>query len=102
MRRQGFRAITICGLRSDQPCFDYSERAPARKRWGHRGHRRRGQVRPRLLPALEAGEFQREPPPEYDYPQSHIHVNAEPEHYNGMKPYRNLHILTGRRHRTAA
>ena len=42
-------------------------------------------------------EYQREPKPPYDYPLSHLHVNATPGTYGGTKPFDRLHLPAGER-----
>lgn len=32
----------------------------------------------------------------YQYPIAHLHVNAQPQHYRGAKPFPDLHLPTGR------
>lgn len=42
-------------------------------------------------------EYQREPQPPYEYPLSHVHLNATPASYGGAKPFDHLHLPAGER-----
>jgi hypothetical protein len=42
-------------------------------------------------------EYEREPGDGYPYPRAHLHINATPEHYQGDKPFPELHIPIGER-----
>jgi hypothetical protein len=42
-------------------------------------------------------EYEREPADGYPYPRCHLHVNADPQHYDGAKPFDELHLPAGER-----
>jgi len=42
-------------------------------------------------------EHIREPPEDYGYPISHVHINGKPASYKGERPFSELHLPTGKR-----